>query len=158
MFNIRTKPPKGSPTNSLSRRAPDIIRDALIRAMRKAKELSTTRYIRRGGGAPVPGKLTYRGGRLVGSITHRVWKHGNVWRAKLGSDVKYARIHEKGGVIRPARGEYLTFYIPHADRWVRTKEVKMPKRPYLTPSMKAVVPLLIKDLGNRYAIKLKTFV
>ncbi len=53
----------------------------------------------------------------------------------VGSNLKYARIHEYGGVITPVRAKALKF--PVADgTWVITQKVNMPARPYLRPALK----------------------
>ena len=63
----------------------------------------------------VSGKsLKVRSGRLRNSIGSRVVYSGNILATKIGSGagigkqrVKYANIHEKGGVVRPTHGQFL---------------------------------------------------
>lgn len=50
--------------------------------------------------------------------------------------VKYAAIHEKGGVILPKSGKHLVFKT--ARGWVSAKRVRIPKRPYIEPSRNEV--------------------
>lgn len=56
----------------------------------------------------------YKGGRrrtgqLARGIRQKVFVSGEVYRLEVGtSGVKYARILEKGGIIRPTRKQYLT--------------------------------------------------
>jgi len=59
--------------------------------------------------------------------------------ARVSTGVKYARIHQLGGEIVPKSAPYLCFRI--GDRFVKTKKVTMPARPFfpvvngqLTPS------------------------
>jgi len=53
--------------------------------------------------------------------------------ARVGSPLIYARIHEKGGVIKAKNGPYLKFKI--GGRWVQVPQVKIPARPYLAPAL-----------------------
>ena len=55
----------------------------------------------------------YRGGRRTGQLARgirkKVFTAGDIYRLEVGTvDVKYARILEKGGTIRPTRKQYLT--------------------------------------------------
>jgi phage gpG-like protein len=47
--------------------------------------------------------------------------------------VVYAKIHEFGGVITPIKAKALHFKV--GGRWVTTKRVLMPARPYLRPAV-----------------------
>ena len=82
-------------------------------------------------------------GALSRSITHEV----TPGRARVGSNLKYARIHEVGGVIRPRVAAFLHFKTEDGG-WVMTKKVTMPARPYLRP---AVIKnkRMIKKILNR---------
>jgi phage gpG-like protein len=51
----------------------------------------------------------------------------------VGSDVRYARIQELGGVIRPKTAKWLRFKI--GDRWITTKSVTIKGRFYLQKGM-----------------------
>lgn len=55
---------------------------------------------------------------------------GGTLRVELGTNVRYAAIHQFGGVVRAKRG-YLTFRI--GNRWARKKQVTIPARPYMPP-------------------------
>ena len=68
-------------------------------------------------------------GNLKRNIKSKVFKDV----AKIGTDVIYARIHELGGIITPKRAKYLRFKV--GGKWVATKRVVMPKRPYLQPAL-----------------------
>jgi len=63
--------------------------------------------------------------RLLRSISHNANNSGGEW----GSNVKYAAIHQAGGVIK-AKGRALRFAIPGVG-FVLTKKVTIPARPYL---------------------------
>jgi len=52
-----------------------------------------------------------------------------------GRELRYARIHEYGGVIRPRIKKWLAFKV--GDRWVKTKKVMIPERPYFKPAIEA---------------------
>ena len=80
-----------------------------------------------------PDHLIGQTGRLRQSIQTAVDPHG--LRARVGTNVIYARIHELGGTIRPKTQQYLRF--PIGDSWVTVREVTIPPRPYLAPAAKA---------------------
>jgi HK97 gp10 family phage protein len=71
----------------------------------------------------------YQTGTLRRSIIEKV----QGMRATVGTNVKYASIHEFGGIIRPKTKKYLKFKIGGA--WVTTKQVKIKKKPYLIPAL-----------------------
>jgi phage gpG-like protein len=62
--------------------------------------------------------------------------------------VKYARIHEFGGIIRPKEATALRFQI--GDKWITTKKVTIPARPYLRPTLirahDKIMKLLAEDM------------
>lgn len=61
------------------------------------------------------------------------------------TDVRYALIHELGGVIVPVRAKALA--IPQADGSVRfVKSVRIPARPYLRPAADARYPQLAANI------------
>lgn len=61
------------------------------------------------------------------------------------TDVRYALIHELGGVIVPVRAEALA--IPQPDGSVRfVKSVRIPARPYLRPAADAIYPQLAANI------------
>jgi phage gpG-like protein len=65
------------------------------------------------------------------------------------TDVRYALIHELGGVIVPVRAKALA--IPQADGSVRfVKSVKIPARPYLRPAADAVYPKLTGNIRKAF--------
>lgn len=64
-------------------------------------------------------------GRLRRSITFRASPKDVV----VGTNVKYAPIHQFGGTIVPKNKPYLVFKT--SSGWVRTKKVKIPARPFM---------------------------
>ncbi len=88
--------------------------------------------------------LHKRTGRLAGSIESDVKAGLNSVTGKVGSRLVYARIHELGGIIRAKSAPYLIFKT--ASGWVKTKEVKMPKRSYLKSSVREKK----REIVNRY--------
>lgn len=63
-------------------------------------------------------------------------------------DVRYALIHELGGVITPVTAKALAFKI--GDRWVFAKSVTIPARPYLRPAADAIYPSLAARIRDAY--------
>lgn len=68
--------------------------------------------------------------RLRNSVTSRARPD----RVEVGTNVKYARIHQLGGTIRAKRAKALRFQI--GDRWAVKKAVKIPARPFIGISEK----------------------
>lgn len=68
-------------------------------------------------------------GDLARSVTYVV--KGN--RVVIGSNLRYARIHELGGVIRAKTAPLLTFKI--GGKWISKLQVTIPARPFLTPAL-----------------------
>lgn len=64
-------------------------------------------------------------GRLRRSFTVRAYND----RAEIGTNVKYAAIHQAGGVVMAKNKPYLKFKI--GDQWVSKKSVTIPARPFL---------------------------
>lgn len=64
-------------------------------------------------------------GRLRRSFTVR----GYPDRAEVGTNVKYAAIHQFGGVISARNRPYLRFKV--GDQWVTKRSVTIPARPFL---------------------------
>ena len=87
-------------------------------------------------------------GKLAGSIDKEVITQKNMVIGRVGSNLKYARIHELGGVIRPVRAEYLCFKVD--GQFVKTKEVIIPKRSYIGTSLKEYRTNLQKILGRTF--------
>lgn len=112
------------------------------------------------GGSPWPASLRARltGGRtlvdtarLRQSITSTT---GPDW-AEVGSNVRYAAIHQHGGEIRPRSAPALAFRLT-GGRWVRAKKVTIPARPFLgidgedeTAIVQIVTDWVTRQAGNR---------
>lgn len=66
------------------------------------------------------------------------------------SRVRYARIHEYGGIIYPVRRGVLTFKTSRG--WVSAKRVRIPRRPFVRPSRddaaKAFGPLVLREISG----------
>lgn len=109
---------------------PDEFKDGLLKGIKNAMLFAEAEAKK---SFDKPGNLQARTGHLRRSITSDVDKVGDRIVGKIGSNVVYARIHELGGVIRPKVADYLRFQINN--KWVTTKKVTMPARPYLRPSI-----------------------
>lgn len=81
-------------------------------------------------------------GGLLGSITH-VYDSAS---AEWGTNKVYGGIHQVGGTIVPRTAKSLRFQI--AGRWVSTKRVVMPARPYLGLSAEdhREIPAIVVDV------------
>ena len=88
--------------------------------------------------------LNVRTNRLRGSFRIDFTRHS------LSTHVVYATIHELGGTIVPKRAEYLTFKI--GSSWIKTKSVRIPKRPYFLPairnSLKDIEAIFGRNIAN----------
>lgn len=62
---------------------------------------------------------------LRNSVTKRFSREG----VEVGTNIKYARIHQKGGTIRAKKAEFLRFKV--GSRWAMKKSVKIPARPFI---------------------------
>lgn len=90
--------------------------------------------------------LNYGTHRLQRSVKSRVSSRGDKFIGVVGSPVVYAAIHEYGGVIRPKNSKYLTFQIN--GKWVRTTQVNMPARRWLSKSVEDSFPTIKKIFGK----------
>lgn len=83
--------------------------------------------------------LHNRSGALRGSIRLKNYIQmtpGGIGEATItagNSKVPYARIHEQGGIIRARNAPFLVFRV--GGRWIKTKQVRIPARPYLQPAI-----------------------
>lgn len=93
-----------------------------------------------------------RTGVLEGSIDIAEFAHaeGDGVEGRWGSkDVRYALIHELGGVIVPVKAQALA--IPQPDGSVRfVKKVTIPARPYLRPAADANYPQLVANIREAF--------
>ena len=78
--------------------------------------------------------LKRKTGTLAKSINYKM---RNDYLAVVGTNVKYAAIHEFGGEIKPVNAKSLRFKVK--DGWVNTKKVVMPKRSFLAPALEYVM-------------------
>jgi phage virion morphogenesis protein len=62
---------------------------------------------------------------LRNSVTKRFSREG----VEVGTNIKYARIHQKGGTIRAKKAKFLRFKV--GSRWAMKKSVKIPARPFI---------------------------
>ncbi len=121
-----------------------------LQAMRRATE-----YVR---GYIVKNKLSgqvlnRRTGRLAGSITSAQRIEGQDVVGMVGSNLKYARIHELGGVIRPKNFKYLHFFVKGQE--VFAKKVTIPKRPYIMPSIEESSKKIASIFGTEFFAEIK---
>jgi phage gpG-like protein len=81
-----------------------------------------------------PGGPKVGTGRLRQSIKSRVeTRFGDVVTGSIGSNLVYATTIEYGNVIKPRRGEYLTFKV--GGQWVKLKQAIIPEYPFLRPAI-----------------------
>lgn len=82
---------------------------------------------------PKSKRATKEGGQTltnVGTLRKSIDKIATPDKVMVGSNLPYARIHQKGGTIKPKKGKYLKFKgLDGEDVFV--KEAKIPARPYL---------------------------
>lgn len=126
---------------------PEEFREGMLKGMRKSMFLAEAAAKNRMGRQ---GEIGIRSGHLRRSIQSGVKQFGGSVEGWIGSNVVYARIHELGGVIRPRAGKYLRFKIE--GKWKTVKEVTIPARPYLQPSILENMDK-IKDIIRNSIIK-----
>ena len=106
-------------------RMPDNMRRQAHRAaylvQRSAKQNLT-------GGRP----LNVREGLLRSSVVVGVRGGGRDVEASIGTNIIYGAVHEKGKVIH-AKRNYMVFNV--GGRWVKTRVVRIPERPWLRPAL-----------------------
>ena len=113
-------------------RTADAVEDVIEDARRRAQLNLTGRVLNR------------RSGALLRTLRTDVTARNNQVSAQLqagGEGVRYARIHEIGGVIqgRP----WLVFQLPDGE-WRKVRSVTIPRRPYLEPALEDAMA----DLGD----------
>jgi len=107
--------------------------DAAVIATTKKATLQMQRFIK---SDELSGQvLNRRTGRLSRSIQASFIQDKQSITGRVGTNLVYARIHEFGGDIYPKRAKALRFEID--GRWIFSKHVHMPERPYLRPALKA---------------------
>ena len=112
---------------------------AIMRAFKRGTELVRGETVRKhlsgpkmakGKGSLTSATLARRSGDLAGSINTKVFQSGTKIAGKVGTPIKYSRIHEKGG----------------------TSKRPMPKRPFLQPSLEKKRPEIV-DIISRAIIE-----
>ena len=81
---------------------------------------------------PLSGRVKSAGGQTLsdrGILRRSFTVRGYPDRAEVGTNVKYAAIHQSGGVISAKNRPYLRFKI--GGTWASKKSVTMPARPFL---------------------------
>lgn len=56
---------------------------------------------------------------------------GGSLRGELGTNVRYAAVHQFGATIKAKHAPWLTFRV--GEQWARKKQVTIPARPYMPP-------------------------
>lgn len=72
-----------------------------------------------------------RSGKYAASIRADIQRDAKGWKVVVGSPLRSTRIHEKGGIIRVRRAEYLVFNAGNGVR--KVKEVRQRGKPHLEP-------------------------
>jgi len=98
--------------------------------------------------------LKRKTGRLAGSIDREEYIMGGGVIGRIGSNLKYARIHELGGVIKAKNAPYLKFYVD--GHWVSTTQVTIPQRPYIWSSLTESTKRIGEILGMKFISSLVT--
>lgn len=102
--------------------------------------------------------LKRRTGRLAGSIDKEVTTKKDETIGRVGSNLKYAKIHEIGGVIPahtiyPVKASVLHFYMNGQEVFCKSAdipEIKMKARHYISSSMKEYRNDLQRILGRTF--------
>ena len=116
------------------------------RAMFFAEAESKKSFIENHKGAAHSSKLTARTGHLRRSVQSQVRRKTGLIIGSLGSSVKYARIHELGGVIRAKGKGWLSFRI--GKHFIKVKQVTIPARPYLKPAIESNLKKINDIIGK----------
>jgi len=145
---------------SIMKRLDNVSPEDKYRVLRRAMD-SVMNVVRNQLVANVNNKiLNVRTGNLMKSMQSRVFGEGQSLVGIAGSGIltgkrmKYADIHETGGVIRPKHGKYLTIPIrsgkaSHSSKIVsfrKVKQVVIPARKYMSKSLQEVSDRLIDVL------------
>ncbi len=137
--------------DKLRRKTPD----ASERAMLRAVELLRGYIVKNKLSGQI---LKTRTGRLKGSIQQEVISKKNETIGRVGSNLKYARIHELGEIIPahtiyPVKASALHFYMNGQEVFCRSADipdVKMRERHYIRDSMEEMTPRLQKEIGQKF--------
>lgn len=78
--------------------------------------------------------LNVKSGRLWRSLGKKLTVTARNIDGRVGTRVIYARVHEFGAIIKPKNAQFLVF--TYKGRTYRARQVVIPKRPYMKPTMK----------------------
>jgi len=121
------------------------IPQASLASMRQATEYLRGYIVKRKLSGQV---LKRRTGRLASDIGREEFLIGGGAVGRVGSNLKYARIHELGGTIKATNAPYLKFLVD--GRWIMVEQVKIPARPYIWPSFLESTKKLGDILGKKF--------
>jgi len=71
------------------------------------------------------------------------------WEVQVGTNLRYAAIHEYGGIIKAKNKPFLVFKI--GGKLIFTKSVQIPARPYLRPAFDSQKDAAITEVGEALA-------
>lgn len=163
--------------DKFEKRGTEVLRVALIEAMRQVGLMSVSRFMTTSGRMNKD-KLNIRSGRLSRSLLdgfsfsgglggaregiRRIIKKPGGLDAEYGSKVPYARIHEKSGTTHPSvtaksrRFFWAMWYQTGIDMWKymalspkKSFTVKIPARPFLEPALEAAKPKIYDIFQQR---------
>lgn len=86
-------------------------------------------------------------GNLSSRISYSVKDEGNSMSVEVGTNVIYGKVHEYGKTIRPVNGKYLSF-IGREGKRVFVRQVVIPPRPWLRPSIQEELPIFAKRVDE----------
>ncbi|MBW1666717.1 MAG: phage virion morphogenesis protein [Deltaproteobacteria bacterium] len=132
---------------SMLNKMPGLVVPAVFKGMTKGLDLAVGTAKREYLSGPRPERLGVRTGHLRRSIRSQTVIRGDEVEGRIGTNVLYARIHEKGGVITPKRAKVLRFQIPGVG-WRSAKRVVMPARPFLRPAIMDSLEAISKAIGK----------
>lgn len=143
--------------NRFARSHPRLVRNAVKAGAEMVRTEAVTKHLSgpkmaRGVGSEKNGTLQPDTGGLRTSVNTKVKMTGGRVRGIVSTNKKYAPIHEYGGTIAAKSSPYLFFKV--GGQWVKTKEVTIPARSFLRPSLdkkrKPVLNLILKKLMEGY--------
>ena len=95
------------------------------------------------------------GGRLRQSVGIELKGSGVGTVASIGPQrIKYARIHELGGIIEPKTKKALRFQI--GGEFITVKRVVIPARPYIKPAIEENLERIADLMGESFGVILAT--
>jgi phage gpG-like protein len=140
LLNIEVKVPKKTRKlfDDLQKEYKEGLVAGLNRAVKEQERITKKRFGK-------PGHLKVKTGALRRSIKSDVKKSGlEGW---VGTDIVYGAIHQYGGVINASPGKFLVF--EGKKGLVRTKQVVIPKRPFLITNKSHAARVISEELLKR---------